>query len=114
MMAHDLPRRPIETSSVMKAHSQAKTVTEVADLVRSGALNVDDVPIDFVVRNGNKLILNTRSAQVLTQAGVPRSRWNAIDRTGDVQYEARLNGQLKRNKLTEEGTDTVRRSKSQD
>jgi hypothetical protein len=32
-----------------------------------------DVPIDYIVPEGNALILNTRSAQALQAAGIPRS-----------------------------------------
>ena len=63
-----------------------------------------DVPIDVIVRDGNSLILNTRSSQALIRAGVPRSSWNVIDRTGQAAYESRLTGQLTRNGLSSYGT----------
>jgi hypothetical protein len=66
-----------------------------------------DVPIQYIIRDGNTLILNTRSAQALERAGIPRSEWNAIDMTGNPDAEARLTGQLKRNGLTSQGTPTV-------
>ena len=87
-----------------------QTVDDVAGAIQSGALKVSDVPIDYIVRNGNTLILNTRSSQALIKAGVPRSQWNAINRTGDAAFEARLTGQLNRNNLTEQGISTVRQS----
>lgn len=87
-----------------------QTVDDVAASIQSGALKVSDVPIDYIVRNGNTLILNTRSSQALIKAGIPRSQWNAINRTGDAAFEARLTGQLNRNNLTEEGISTVRQS----
>ena len=70
-------------------------------------MNVSHVPVDYIVRDGNTLILNTRSAQALEQAGIPRSEWFAIDRTGQAAYEARLTAQLERNGLRSEGTATV-------
>lgn len=73
-------------------------------------MKTSDVPINFIVRDGNTLILNTRSAQALTAAGVPRSQWHAVDRTGQQMYEDMLSGQLSRNNLTSEGVKTVRRS----
>jgi hypothetical protein len=87
-----------------------QSVDDVAAALRSGKLKPSDVPIDYIVRNGNTLILNTRSSQALTQAGIPRSQWNAVNRTGDAAFEARLTGQLQRNKLTEAGASTVRQS----
>jgi len=82
----------------------------VAGALRSGKLGATDVPIDYIVRGGRTLILNTRSSQALTRAGIPRSKWNAVNRTGQSAYEARLTGQLTRNKLTSEGISTVRPS----
>jgi hypothetical protein len=88
-----------------------RTVSEVAADLRSGTLRPADVPIEYIVRDGNTLILNTRSAQALGQAGIPRSQWNAINMTGDAAAEARLTAQLQRNKLTSKGTPMVRPSR---
>lgn len=66
--------------------------------------------LEYINRDGNILILNTRSSQALTQAGIPRSQWCAIDRTGDELFESLLDGQLSRNKLTSEGIAVVRQS----
>ena len=63
-----------------------------------------DVPIDLIVRGGNSLILNTRSAQALTRAGIPRSDWMIVNRTGDDFFEGLLSGQLSRNGLDSFGT----------
>ncbi|WP_344114303.1 hypothetical protein, partial [Nocardioides humi] len=80
-------------------------IDDVAGALRSGALSPKDVPIDVIARGGNSLILNTRSSQALIRAGIPRSSWNVIDRTGQAAYEARLTGQLTRNGLTSYGTE---------
>jgi hypothetical protein len=80
-----------------------QTIDDVAGALRSGAMKAADVPIEYIVRDGNTLILNTRSAQALQQAGIPRSAWNAIDMTGDAAAQARLSGQLQRNGLTSQG-----------
>lgn len=87
-----------------------KSVEDVTAALRSGAMKAEDVPIDFIVRDGHTLILNTRSAQALTAAGIPRSQWHAVDRTGEEMYETMLSDQLRRNKLTNEGVATVRAS----
>lgn len=64
---------------------------------------------DESVRNGSRLEAHPRSeersSQALIRAGIPRSSWNVIDRTGQAAYEARLSGQLRRNGLSNEGTD---------
>ena len=49
------------------------------------------------------LITNTRSAQALIRAGVPRESWNVVNQTGNPLYENLLSGQLSRNGLTSSG-----------
>ncbi len=86
------------------------TVDQVSDALKNGIMHPRMVPVDYIIRDGHTLILNTRSAQALTQAGIPRSQWAGVNRTGNPNFEARLTGQLKRNKLTSSGTPTVKRS----
>jgi hypothetical protein len=62
-----------------------------------------DVPIDVIARGDNTLILNTRSAQALTRAGIPRTEWTVVDRTGDPLSESFLDDQLARNGLDNTG-----------
>jgi hypothetical protein len=80
-----------------------RPVSGVAGDLSSGALTPKDVPVSMIVRDGNTLILNTRSAQALIQAGIPRSAWSVIDRTGDPFFEELLTGQLTRNGLGSTG-----------
>ena len=87
-----------------------RPVSDVAADLNAGRLSPADVPIEYIVRDGNTLILNTRSAQALEQARIPRGQWNAVNMTGSAQAEARLTGQLSRNRLTSQGTSTVRPS----
>ena len=87
-----------------------RTVEDVAGALKSGAMKPGEVPIQYITRDGQTLILNTRSAQALEQAGIPRSQWNAVNMTGDAAAEARLTAQLQRNGLTNQGTSTVRPS----
>jgi hypothetical protein len=76
--------------------------------LKSGELSPADVPIEYLIRDGNTLILNTRSAVALEMAGIPRSRWNAVNMTGNMGAELRLTDQLENNGLTSEGTNIVR------
>ena len=99
------------TASAMFSSSgkfAGKSVEEVANALRSGALHPGDVPIEYAVKEGNTLILNTRSAMALEKAGIPRSSWNAVNVTNDAAAQARLAGQLERNGLSSAGTDSVR------
>ncbi len=84
------------------------TIDDLVSAINNGKINVSDLPIEYIMRDGNTLILNTRTSQALTQAGIPRSQWVAIDRTGNQLFEQLLDGQLSRNKLTSEGISTVR------
>ena len=85
-----------------------KTVDDLAIALRKGLIKPSDVPIDYIVRDGNFLILNTRSSHALTQAGIPRSQWNIVNRTGVDMYESMLTNQLKNNGLTSIGTPTAK------
>jgi hypothetical protein len=84
-----------------------QTVEDVAAGLRSGTLSPADVPVQYIVQDGNTLMLNTRSAQALEQAGIPRAQWNAVDMTGDAAAQARLAAQLQRNGLPMQGIPTV-------
>lgn len=85
-----------------------QSVDDVAGALRSGAMKPSEVSIDYIMRDGRPLILNTRSSQALEAAGIPRSQWNAVNRTGESFYEGQLNGQISRNPGGP--FDTVRRS----
>jgi hypothetical protein len=85
-----------------------ETISEVAEHLRDGTLLPEDVPVQVIVRDGNTLILNTRSALALEEAGIPRIRWSIENVTNDPAAEARLSGQLERNGLSSSGTSTVR------
>ena len=84
------------------------TIDDLVSAINNGNISVSDLPIEYIVRDGNTLILNTRTSQALTQAGVPRSQWISVDRTGNQLFEQLLDEQLLRNKLTSEGISTVR------
>ena len=86
------------------------TIDDLVNAVSTGKIKVEDLPIEYIVRDGNTLILNTRTSQALTRAGIPRGQWGSIDRTGIQFFEELLDGQLSRNKLTSKGISIVRPS----
>lgn len=92
------------------AGEEIQNVDDLVSALESGKISPSQVPIDYIERDGNTLILNTRSSQALTQAEIPRNQWNAVNRTGNELYEELLTNQLNRNKLTSEGISTVRPS----
>ena len=89
------------------------TIDDLVNAINYGKINVEDISVEYIVRDGNTLILNTRTSQALTRAGIPRSQWIAVDRTGETFFEELLTGQLSRNKLTSEGISTIRLSGGQ-
>jgi RHS repeat-associated protein len=84
-----------------------QTVEGVAAALRNGNLSAADVPIDVIVRNGQTFILNTRSSAALTMAGIPRSAWKVVNRTGQAAFEGRLTNQLLKNAIPN-GTNTIK------
>jgi hypothetical protein len=79
------------------------TIDELADAIRTGAIDPALLEIDVIRRGESTLILNTRAAEALRRAGISRSCWNAVDRTGQSTYESLLDAQLKRNNLGDSG-----------
>lgn len=92
------------------AGEPVNTIDDLVNVISTGKVNAADLPVEYIVRDGNTLILNTRTSRALTQAGIPRSQWNAVNRTGNNLSEELLTAQLSRNKLTSEGISTVRPS----
>ena len=89
-----------------------QTIDDVVAALRNGELSAVDITIDVVVRDGQTFILNTRSSAALMRAGIPRSSWNVIDKTGNSFFENLLTDQLARNSLIN-GTDAIRQSGTQ-
>ncbi|WP_163178132.1 DUF6443 domain-containing protein [Bacteroides sp. 51] len=88
-----------------------ETISSLAKSLMNGTRTVADVPIDVVVRNGQTFILNTRSSVALMEAGVARSSWNVVNRTGQEMFEKMLSDQLTRNGLIN-GTNIIKQSKA--
>jgi RHS repeat-associated protein len=75
-----------------------KTNQEVVDGLRNGTIDPKDLPIDYVCHdNGMSTIVNNRSAAALTEAGIPRSSWHGVDRTGNADVWRRMQEQFRRN-----------------
>lgn len=78
-------------------------------MLKSGAMTTTNVPINIIVRNGQTIILNTRSSVALIEAGIPKSSWHVINRTGDAFFEGELTKQFLRNGFTS-GTNVIRQT----
>src|SRR5262249_642975 len=95
-----------------------RTINTVEDLVKAlqdGVIKPSQVPLDYVfVKTGERVILNTRTSVALERAGIARSKWWGINRTGvDVPdlpgttFDNLARSQTKNNKLTIEGTPDI-------
>jgi hypothetical protein len=66
---------------------RVETVDDLAAAIRSGKVDPKMIEVNYVVRD-EVLIENTRTAQALERAGIPRSEWKGVNRTGDPVHEA--------------------------
>jgi hypothetical protein len=82
-----------------------KTISDVASSIEGGEVSPDDVVIHLVNRGGNTFILNTRSAQALSRAGIPRDEWSVENATGDSLWERQLTNNLRRAGLNIDGSE---------
>ncbi|MGN6451449.1 MAG: hemagglutinin repeat-containing protein, partial [Brucella intermedia] len=80
------------------------TVQDLTNAIKSGKIDPSAIEIDYVVINGQRVIANTRTSTALTNAGVPQSNWNGVDRTGQVAdagsgttYDQLVKNQIRRN-----------------
>lgn len=85
-----------------------RAISSVADDLRAGVLKPADLPVEYLVRDGNSLLINTRSSLALKQANIPESSWSLINRTGVESAEAAMTERLLRNGLGSGGTDVLR------
>jgi RHS repeat-associated protein len=76
-------------------------IESVDDLVgglKSGNVSPSSVPIQVYKLDGKVYILNTRSSVALERAGIPRSKWRSLDKTGDSDAKKRLLDQIKKDR----------------
>ena len=91
-----------------KGDYAGKTIGQLATQLRNNLRPVSQVPVEFIERNGIRLIVNTRSYLALLRANINVNFINFINRTGDLDVEAKITERLRVNNLTEEGTDVLR------
>ncbi|SCX72437.1 filamentous hemagglutinin, partial [Pseudomonas sp. NFACC32-1] len=78
------------------------TVSDLTEALKQGIIKPSQVPLDYVLIDGQKVIANTRSSTALINAGVPKSQWYGVDRTGvyaygDVTFDKLVQDQLNKN-----------------
>jgi RHS repeat-associated protein len=100
----------------IKVYSKAagrpiNTVDDLVDAIADGTVDASQLAVDFVIKDGVKLILNTRTSTALTRAAVPRSQWYGRDVTGtrvpglgQTTFDELAEAQLRNNNLAPQGT----------
>jgi RHS repeat-associated protein len=87
---------------------RGRTIGQVAEGLRSGAISPSQLPIDVVNRAGQFISLNNRSVLALRRAGVDLESWVVNDLTGNAAAEAKLTARLLANGLSDLGSDVIR------
>ena len=77
------------------------THDELVDALKKGTVKPSDVEIDYIVRDGKRFILNTRTSMALEEAGISKNQWNVRNRTNQAGFETRLTNQLLNNGLAD-------------
>ena len=91
-----------------------KTVEDLVAAIQDGKIKPSQLPIDYVIIDGQKVILNTRTSAALEGADVPRSQWHGVDQTGvpvpggsgGTTFDDLAKDQIRRNRLPTTGTPT--------
>jgi hypothetical protein len=86
-----------------KGKFQGRLVKDVVEDIKNGVINPSDIEINYVIRDGNPFIMNTRSSEALKRAGIPRHEWKAVNKTGNRDYERELNDRMQEHGFTSSG-----------
>lgn len=102
-----VPAKPTKVFSDegKKIYSQAaggqpiNTVGDLTEALKQGVVQPNQVPLHYVMVDGEMVIANTRSSTSLINANIPKSQWYGIDKTGQIAYDNITFDQLVRNQL---------------
>ena len=84
-----------------QAGIQISTIDDLAGALRQGSVSASDIPVNYVVRDGTRVVANTRTSVALQRAGIDPSDWNWVDRSGVSRWERRVDDALERSRLDE-------------
>lgn len=89
-----------------KIHSETagvkiRTIDDLADAIRSGQVAPEKIAVNYVERDGVRVVADTRTSIALERAGVDPAEWNWVNKTGDDVIEDNVNKALQRNDLDE-------------
>ena len=75
-----------------KGKFKGASIADITGQLKAGSLSPDELPIEYIVRNGQKVTLNNRSLTALSQAGLKPTV--LIDKTGNAFLEKQLTERL--------------------
>lgn len=87
---------------------KGETIASLAQKLRENEIAPPGVPVRYIVRNGVRLIVDTRSSLALLRANIPESQWLLQDVSGNPDVEVDITRRLIDNGLPNEGTEYVR------
>jgi len=64
------------------AKSKIESVDDLAKALIDGKVKPSDIKVNYIVKNGEEVILNTRTSAALNRANVPMEKWNGVNVTG--------------------------------
>lgn len=80
---------------------------DIINGLKNGSVDPRDIPVNYVEREGYRVIENTRSSTTLYEAGIPEARWNLVNQTGNRAVESRIDSHLETNYLPSTGTNKI-------
>jgi len=69
-----------------KAGAEIKEVNDLVEALTGQKISPKDIPLDYVMKNGEKIILNSRTSVALERAGIPMNEWYGVNRTGQTAF----------------------------
>jgi filamentous hemagglutinin len=76
------------------------TVGDLTDALVQGVVKPSQIPLDFVVIDGQKVIANTRTSTALINSNISKNQWFGKDKTGVIAFENVTFDELVRMQLT--------------
>jgi RHS repeat-associated protein len=87
---------------------QGEKISVISSKIRSKNISPSELPVEYIIRDGTPLIVNTRSFLALLRSGIPESQIKLINKTGIPEVEARITERLAKNSLTDKGAEVIR------
>ncbi|NRT88517.1 hypothetical protein [Clostridium beijerinckii] len=71
---------------------KGQSIESIAEKLKTGELSPDDLPIEYIIRDGKMITLNNRSLTALSKAGLRPTKF--INQTGNIFFEKQITERL--------------------